>query len=192
MNMLTLERAKELNGTMVTDHALIIHATNVMAAMGAMAEHFGEDKEYWQAIGYLHDYDYEKYPEEHLQHTEKELLAEGVDPEAVRAIMAHGYGICTDVEPLTNLEKSLFTVDELTGIIQAYARMRPEGIHNMATKGIMKRFKDKRFAAGCDRDVIKQGCEMLGMELRDVAEICARGMEEFAAEIELDGEVQDA
>ena len=190
--MLTLERAKELNGTMVTDHALIIHATNVMAAMGAMAEHFGEDKEYWQAVGYLHDYDYEKYPEEHLQHTEKELLAEGVDPEDVRAIMAHGYGICTDVEPLTNMEKSLFAVDELTGIIQAYARMRPEGIHNMAAKGIMKRFKDKRFAAKCDREVIKQGCERLCMELRDVAEICARGMEEFAAEIELDGEVQDA
>ena len=186
--MLTLERAKEINGTMVTDHALIIHATNVMAAMGAMAEHFGEDKEHWQAVGYLHDYDYEKYPEEHLQHTEQELLAEGVDPEDVRAIMAHGYGICTDVEPITNMEKSLFAVDELTGIIQAYARMRPEGIHDMKTKGIMKRFKDKRFAAGCDREVILKGCEMLGMELRDVAEICARGMEEFAAEIELDGE----
>jgi len=186
--MLTLERAKEINGTMVTDHALIIHATNVMAAMGAMAEHFGEDKEHWQAVGYLHDYDYEKYPEEHLQHTEQELLAEGVDPEDVRAIMAHGYGLCTDVEPITNMEKSLFTVDELTGIIQAYARMRPEGIHDMKTKGIMKRFKDKRFAAGCDREVILKGCEMLGMELRDVAEICARGMEEFAVEIELDGE----
>ena len=186
--MLTLERAKEINGTMVTDHALIIHATNVMAAMGAMAEHFGEDKEHWQAVGYLHDYDYEKYPEEHLQHTEQELLAEGVDPEDVRAIMAHGYGICTDVEPITNMEKSLFAVDELTGIIQAYARMRPEGIHDMKTKGIMKRFKDKRFAAGCDREVILKGCEMLGMELRDVAEICARGMEEFAVEIELDGE----
>ena len=186
--MLTLERAKEINGTMVTDHALIIHATNVMAAMGAMAEHFGEDKEHWQAVGYLHDYDYEKYPEEHLQHTEQELLAEGVDPEDVRAIMAHGYGICTDVEPITNMEKSLFAVDELTGIIQAYARMRPEGIHDMKTKGIMKRFKDKRLAAGCDREVILKGCEMLGMELRDVAEICARGMEEFAAEIELDGE----
>lgn len=186
--MLTLERAKEINGTMVTDHALIIHATNVMAAMGAMAEHFGEDKEHWQAVGYLHDYDYEKYPEEHLLHTEQELLAEGVDPEDVRAIMAHGYGICTDVEPITNMEKSLFTVDELTGIIQAYARMRPEGIHDMKTKGIMKRFKDKRFAAGCDREVILKGCEMLGMELRDVAEICARGMEEFAVEIELDGE----
>ena len=190
--MLTLDRAKEINGTMVTDHALIIHATNVMAAMGAMAEHFGEDKEHWQAVGFLHDYDYEKYPEEHLQHTEQELLAEGVDPEDVRAIMAHGYGICTDVEPLTNMEKSLFAVDELTGIIQAYARMRPEGIHDMKTKGIMKRFKDKRFAAGCDRDVILKGCEMLGMELRDVAEICARGMEEFAAEIELDGEPDTA
>ena len=106
----------------------------------------------------------------------------------MRAIMAHGYGICTDVEPLTNLEKILFAVDELTGIIQAYARMRPEGIHNMGAKGVMKRFKDKRFAAGCDREVIKQGCEMLGMELRDVAEICIRGMEEYAAEIELDGE----
>ena len=186
--MLPLERAKEIIGTMVPDHALIIHATNVMAAMGAMAEHFGEDKEHWQAVGYLHDYDYEKYPEEHLLHTEKELLAEGVDPEDVRAIMAHGYGICTDVEPITNMEKSLFAVDELTGIIQAYARMRPEGIHDMKTKGIMKRFKDKRFAAGCDREVILKGCEMLGMELRDVAEICARGMEEFAAEIELDGE----
>ena len=186
--MLTLERAKELNDAVVTEEHLRIHALNVMAAMGAMAEHFGEDKEHWQAVGYLHDYDYEKYPEEHLQHTEQELLAEGVDPEDVRAIMAHGYGICTDVEPLTNMEKSLFAVDELTGIIQAYARMRPEGIHGMKTKGIMKRFKDKRFAAGCDREVILKGCEMLGMELRDVAEICARGMEEFAAEIELDSE----
>ena len=186
--MLTLERAKEINGTMVTDSALIIHATNVMAAMGAMAEHFGEDKEHWQAVGFLHDYDYEKFPEEHLLHTEKELLAEGVDPEDVRAIMAHGYGLCTDVEPVTNMEKSLFTVDELTGIIQAYARMRPEGIHNLKMKSLMKKYKDKKFAAGCDREVIEQGCEMLGMEVRDVAEICAKGMEEFATEIELDGE----
>ena len=186
--MLTLERARELNATMVSQENLLLHEKNVCYAMGAMAAHFGEEPERWQAIGMLHDYDYEKYPEEHLQHTEQELLAEGVDPEDVRAIMAHGYGICTDVEPVTNMEKSLFAVDELTGIIQAYARMRPEGIHNMATKGVMKRFKDKRFAAGCDREIIKKGCEMLGMELRDVAEICVRGMEEFAKEIELDGE----
>ena len=185
--MLTLERAKELNGTMVTDHALIIHATNVMAAMGAMAEHFGEDKEYWQAIGYLHDYDYEKYPEEHLQHTEKELLAEGVDPEDVRAIMAHGYGLCTDVKPESNLEKSLFTVDELTGIIQACARMRPHGVTDLTTKSFMKKFKDKRFAAKCNREVIRQGCQMLEMEVRDVAQVCIEGMKEHAGELGLLG-----
>ena len=186
--MLTLERAKEINATMVSDHALIIHATNVMGAKGAKAEHYGEDKEHRQAVGFLHDYDYEKFPEEHLQHTEQELLAEGVDPEDVRAIMAHGYEICTDVEPITNMEKSLFAIDELTGIIQAYARMRPEGIHNLKMKSLMKKYKDKKFAAGCDREIIEKGCAMLGMEVRDVAEICARGMEEFAAEIELDGE----
>ena len=188
--MLTLERAKELNDSMVTEEHLRIHALNVMAAMGAMAEHFGEDKEHWMAVGYLHDYDYEKFPEEHLHHTEKELLAEGVDPEDVRAILAHGYGLCNDVEPLTNMEKSLYTVDELTGIIQAYGRLRAEGIIGMQAKGLVKRFKDKRFAAKCDRAVILDGCERLGMELRDVAEICIRGMEEHAEEIGLAGNAE--
>ena len=182
--MLTLERAKELNDAAVTEEHLRIHALNVMAAMGAMAEHFGEDKEHWMAVGYLHDYDYQQYPEEHLQHTEQPLLDAGVDPEDVRAIMAHGYGICTDVEPLTNMEKSLFAVDELTGIIQAYGRLRDDGIIGMQPKGFMKRFKDKRFAAKCDREIIKKGCDMLGMEVRDVAEICIRGMEEHAGEID--------
>lgn len=186
--MLTLENAKKLNGTMVTEESLVIHATNVMAAMGAMAEYFGENVEHWQAIGFLHDYDYEKYPEEHLSHTEAPLLEAGVDPADVRAILSHGYGICTDVAPETNMEKSLFTVDELTGIIQAYARMRPEGIHNIKLSSFMKKFKDKKFAAKCDRDIIKQGCEMLGMEVRDVAEICIKGMKTFAEEIGLDGE----
>lgn len=188
--MLTLERAKELNDAVVTEEHLRIHALNVMAAMGAMAEHFGEDKEHWMAVGYLHDYDYQQYPEEHLQHTEQPLLDAGVDPEDVRAIMAHGYGICTDVEPLTNMEKSLFAVDELTGIIQAYGRLRDDGIIGMQPKGFMKRFKDKRFAAKCDREIIKKGCDMLGMEVRDVAEICIRGMEEHAEEIGLAGKAE--
>ena len=188
--MLTLERAKELNDAVVTEEHLRIHALNVMAAMGAMAEHFGEDKEHWMAVGYLHDYDYQQYPEEHLQHTEQPLLDAGVDPEDVRAIMAHGYGICTDVEPLTNMEKSLFAVDELTGIIQAYGRLRDDGIIGMQPKGFMKRFKDKRFAAKCDREIIKKGCYMLGMEVRDVAEICIRGMEEHAEEIGLAGKAE--
>ena len=188
--MLTLERAKELNYAVVTEEHLRIHALNVMAAMGAMAEHFGEDKEHWMAVGYLHDYDYQQYPEEHLQHTEQPLLEAGVDPEDVRAIMAHGYGICTDVEPLTNMEKSLYAVDELTGIIQAYGRLRDDGIIGMQPKGFMKRFKDKRFAAKCDRELIKKGCDMLGMEVRDVAEICIRGMEEHAGEIGLAGKAE--
>ena len=184
---LTLQRAKEINSTMVTEDHLIIHSLNVCYAMGAMARHFGADEEHWMAVGYLHDYDYEKFPEEHLQHTENELLAEGVDPEDVRAILSHGWGICTDVEPLTDMEKSLFTVDELTGIIQAAARMRPNGITDLNTKSFMKKFKDKKFAAKCDRELIKKGCELLGMEVRDVAEICIDGMRPHAEEIGLQG-----
>ena len=185
--MLTLERAKELNATMVSEDHLILHAMNVCYAMGAMAEHFGENVEHWQAIGILHDYDFEKYPEEHLQHTKEPLLAAGVSEEDVRAILSHGYGICTDVVPETNLEKSLYTVDELTGIIQACARMRPKGITDLEVKSFMKKFKDKRFAAKCDRELILKGCEMLQMDLKDVAGICIEGMKQHAQELGLEG-----
>lgn len=184
---LTLERAKEINKMMVTEEHLVIHSLNVCYAMGAMAAYFGADAEHWMAIGYLHDYDYEKYPEEHLQHTEKELLALGVDAEDVRAIMSHGYGICTDVKPESDMEKCLFTVDELTGIIQACARMRPNGIMDLEVKSFMKKFKDKRFAAKCNRDIILRGCEMLGMEVSETAAICIEGMKSHAAEINLLG-----
>ena len=186
--MLTLERAHELNATMVTEDHLLLHVLNVCYAMGAMARYFGEDEEHWQAIGLLHDYDYEKYPEEHLQHTAEPLREAGVSEEDIRAILSHGYGICSDVEPVTNLEKSLFTVDELTGIIQACARMRPNGIVDLEVKSFMKKFKDKKFAAKCDRELILKGCDMLGMELREVAEICIGGMKEHAAELQLTGE----
>ena len=185
--MLTLARAKELNATMVTEDHLIHHALIVSAAMGAMAKHFGADAEHWMAIGYLHDYDYEKYPEEHLQHTAEPLLAAGVEPEEVRAILSHGYGICSDVEPLTDMEKSLFTVDELTGIIGACARMRPHGLNDLEVSSFMKKFKDKKFAAKCDRELIKRGCGMLGMEVRDVAALCIEGMKPYAAELGLMG-----
>ena len=183
--MLTLKRAKELNETMVTEEHLILHSLNVCYAMEAMAKHFGADPEHWAAVGYLHDYDYEKYPDEHLRHTEEPPLAAGVDEADVRAILSHGFGGCTDVEPLTDMEKSLFTVDELTGIIQAAARMRPLGITDLEVKSFMKKFKDKKFAAKCNRALIQQGCEMLGMELRDVAEICIEGMKAHADEIGL-------
>ncbi len=185
--MLSLERATELNATMVSEEHLIIHAKNVCYAMGAMAEYFGENVEHWQAVGMLHDYDYEKYPEEHLQHTKEPLLEAGVPEEDVRAIMSHGWGICTDVKPETNMEKSLYTVDELTGIIQACARMRPNGIRDLEVKSFMKKYKDKKFAAKCDRELIRQGCEMLGMEVSKVAEICIEGMKPHAEEIGLAG-----
>ena len=183
--MLTLDRAKELLNTTTTEEHLFLHAKNVMVAMGGLAKHFGEDEQHWMAIGYLHDYDYEHHPDEHLQHTEQPLKDAGLTDEEVRAILAHGYGLCNDVEPITTLEKSLFTVDELTGIIQAAARMRPAGITDMEVSSFMKKFKDKKFAAKCNREVIKQGCEMLGMEVRDVASICIEAMKEYAEELQL-------
>ncbi len=183
--MLTLERAKELLATTTTEPHLILHAKNVMVAMGGLAEHFGEDKEHWMAIGYLHDYDYEQYPEEHLDHTAEPLKNAGVSDEEIRAILSHGYTLRNDVEPLTNMEKSLFTVDELTGIIQAAARMRPAGITDMEISSFMKKFKDKKFAAKCNRELIKQGCEMLGMEVKEVATICIEAMKEYADELQI-------
>lgn len=181
--MLTLERARQLLDTTTTQEHLFLHAKNVMVAMGGLAKHYGQDEAHWMAIGYLHDYDYEQHPEEHLQHTEKPLLEAGLTEEEVRAILAHGYGHCNDVEPVTDMEKALYTVDELTGIIQAAARMRPAGITDMEVSSFMKKFKDKKFAAKCDREVIRKGCEMMGMEVRAVAEICIQAMKEYAQEL---------
>ena len=183
--MLTLERARELLATTTTEEHLILHAKNVSAAMGGLAAHFGEDVEHWRAIGYLHDYDYQMHPQEHLQHTQLPLLEAGLTQQEVRAILAHGYGICSNVEPLTNLEKSLFAVDELTGIIQAAARMRPMGITDMELSSFMKKYKDKKFAAKCDRELIARGCAMLGMEVRDVAAVCIDAMKQQAHELQL-------
>ena len=183
--MLTLERAKELLHTTTTQEHLLLHAKNVSIAMGGLARHFAADEEHWMAIGYLHDYDYEGYPEEHLQHTREPLLEAGLTEEEVRAILAHGYEILNDVEPLTELEKSLFAVDELTGIIQAAARMRPAGITDMEISSFMKKFKDKKFAAKCDRELIKMGAAMLGMEVKELASICIEAMKPHAVELQI-------
>ena len=183
--MLTMDRAKELLNTTTTEEHLFLHAKNVSAAMEGLAKHFGAEAAHWAAIGYLHDYDYEQHPEEHLRHTEQPLLDAGLTAEEVRAILAHGYGCCNEVEPVTDLEKSLYTVDELTGIIQAAARMRPAGITDMEISSFMKKFKDKKFAAKCDRELIRRGCAMLGLEVRDVAAICIEAMKVHAEELQL-------
>ena len=186
---LKLAKAKEILQKHVTEAHLITHAAAVSAAMGAMADHFGvagEEKEHWEAIGWLHDVDYEKYPDEHCRHVREFLAPEGVEEEDILTIISHGYGLVTEEKaPETDLEKSLFTVDELTGIVQAYALMRPERLAGMEVKSLKKKFKDKRFAAGCDREVIKKGFEMLGMEAGEVMECCIKGMQDHAEELGL-------
>lgn len=186
MSKLTLEMAQKILAQHTTEEHLFHHAAAVSAAMGAMAEAYGEDKEHWAAIGWLHDVDYEKYPNEHCHHVRELLEPEDVAEDDIKAIISHGYGITTDeAEPVTNLEKSLFAVDELTGIIQAYALMRPERMDGMAVKSLKKKYKDKKFAAKCNREIINRGIENLGMDLGKVMEYCIKGMQEHHEEIGL-------
>ena len=174
---LTLERAEEILKKHTTEEHLFTHALAVSSAMGAMAEHFGEDTEYWRAIGYLNDVDSEKFPEVHWKEVRELLAPEGVEEEDIRAIISHGYGLCTEeVKPETNLEKSLFAVDELTGIVMACALMRPTGITDLEVSSLKKKFKDKKFAAKCNREIIKQGAETLGMPLEELMELTIKGM----------------
>ena len=183
MAQVTIEQAERLIKANVTEQHLFTHARAVSAAMGAMAEHFGADKAHWEAVGYLHDVDYEKFPEEHLAHTRELLSGEDIDESDIRAILSHGYGICTDVEPQTYMEKSLFTVDELTAIVQAASLMRPTGITDLEVKSLKKKYKDKKFAAKCSREVIDKGCAMLGMPIADVMAIVIKGMQAYADEL---------
>lgn len=183
MAQVTIEQAERLIKANVTEQHLFTHARAVSAAMGAMAEHFGADKAHWEAVGYLHDVDYEKFPEEHLAHTRELLSGEDIDESDIRAILSYGYGICTDVEPQTYMEKSLFTVDELTGIVQAASLMRPTGITDLEVKSLKKKYKDKKFAAKCSREVIDKGCAMLGMPIADVMAIVIKGMQAYADEL---------
>ena len=186
MGALSLEKAKEILAKHTTEAHLFTHAAAVSAAMGAMAGHFGADVGHWEAIGWLHDVDYEKYPDEHCRHVRELLAPEGVDEEDIRSIISHGYGVVTDEkEPETDMEKSLFAVDELTGIVHAYALMRPEGMAGMEVKSLKKKFKDKKFAAKCDRELIQKGIERLGLDLGEIMESCIKGMQAHEAELVL-------
>lgn len=175
---LTLARAEAILHQHIKEPHMRLHSLAVSAAMAAMADHFEEDREHWRAVGYLHDVDFEKYPETHCSHVRELLEPEGVTEAEIRAIISHGWEICADVEPVTDLEKSLFTVDELTGIVMAAALMRPNGIADLEVKSAMKKFKDKKFAAKCSRDVILKGCGLLAMDINEVAAIVLAGMRE--------------
>lgn len=185
MEKLTMKRAEELLKTTTTQAHLFQHALAVSCTMGAMAKHFGGDVEYWEAVGYLHDYDYQQHPEEHLLHTEEPLRAAGVDEESIRAVLAHGWELCNNVEPLSDMEKSVYTVDALSGLITATARMRPNGIMDLTASSVVKKLKDKHFAAGVNRETIGKGIEMLGMDRSDVISICIEGLKPHADQLEI-------
>ena len=162
----------------------IQHALTVEGVMRWFAQENGEDVEFWGLCGLLHDIDFEVYPEEHCKKA-PELLAEvNASQEMVHAICSHGYGLCCDVEPVLLMEKILFTVDELTGLIGAAARMRPsKSVMDMELSSLKKKFKDKKFAAGCSREVIKQGADMLGWTLDEVLDKTILAMRSCEASI---------
>ena len=175
------------------NESLIKHALAVEGVMRYCARKHGQDEEMWGVIGLVHDLDYERFPDQHCHKTE-EILREHEWPEQyIRAVLSHGWGICTDVEPQTDLEKTLFAMDELTGLIAATALVRPsKSVLDMKPKSVKKKWKDKAFAAGVNRDIITKGAEMLGVETSALIEDAIMGMREVADEIGLKGVTGDA
>ena len=163
------EQAKEILMQYNKEAFHIQHAETVSKVMGEFAKEYDSGNvEFWKTVGMLHDIDFEMYPEQHCVKADEMLREMDMDEELIHAVVSHGYGICADVAPEKYMEKVLFAIDELTGLIGAAALMRPTGISDMEAKSVVKKFKDKKFAAGCSRDVIRQGAEMLGMELSEL------------------------
>jgi len=155
----------------------IEHAETVGKVMKNIAkEKDPENAEFWHTVGILHDIDFELYPEQHCAKAQEMLRELGMDEALVHGVVSHGYGLCFDVEPTHYMEKILFATDELTGLIGAAALMRPSGLSDMEVKSVSKKFKDKKFAAGCSRDVIARGAEMLGMELGELFSMTLEAM----------------
>lgn len=165
----------------------IQHALTVEAVMRWYAKElgYGAEEEYWGISGLLHDIDFELYPEEHCMKAPELLKKGGVSDEMIHTVCSHGYGLCCDVKPEHEMEKVLFAVDELTGLIGAAARMRPsKSVSDMEVSSLKKKFKDKRFAAGCSRDVIKDGAERLGWTLDELMERTILAMRFSESQIE--------
>ena len=165
----TPEQAEELVKQYNKEPFHIQHAETVSKVMGEFAREYDpENVDFWRTVGMLHDIDFELYHEQHCVKANEMLHELDIDEEVIHAVVSHGYGICADVEPVKYMEKVLFATDELTGLIGAVALMRPTGISDMEAKSVMKKFKDKKFAAGCSRDVIRRGAEMMGVELNEL------------------------
>ncbi|NLU09883.1 MAG: hydrolase [Tepidanaerobacter acetatoxydans] len=185
----TRDEAFELLKKYNSNEALIRHALAVEAVMLHFAEIFEEpDKEKWGIIGLIHDLDYEMYPDQHCQKVREILTKEGWPEDYIRAVQSHGWGICSDVEPVEKMEKVLYTIDELTGLITATALLRPsKSILDLQTKSVKKKWNQKSFAAGVNREVIEKGLELLGLDKDFVIEETIKGMQAVAEEIGLKG-----
>jgi putative nucleotidyltransferase with HDIG domain len=186
----TREEALNLLKEFNQSKSLIKHALTVEGVMRYMARKRGQDEEKWGIIGLVHDLDYERYPEEHCKKTEEILTERNWPEDYIHAVMSHGWGLVTDVKPTHEMEKVLYAIDELTGLVTAVALVRPsKSVLDMKAKSVAKKWKDKSFAAGANREVIQKGAQMLGMELGDLFTDVIMGMREVAEAIGLKGNV---
>jgi predicted hydrolase (HD superfamily) len=185
----TREEAYRLLTEYNKNESLIKHALAVEGVMRYFAGKAGENEEKWGIIGLVHDLDYEQFPEAHCRKSEEILRANDWPEEYIRGVVSHGWGICSDVEPRTELEKVLYTIDELTGLIVTTALVRPsKSVLDLKAKSVKKKWKDKRFAAGVDRSVIEKGAQLLGRDLTEIITDTIMGMREVAEDIGLKGE----
>ena len=179
-----LQLLHEYNGS----DSLRKHAYAVEGVMRHVARKRGEDEEKWGVIGLIHDLDYEQFPDQHCRKTRELLEEKGWPEEYIRAAISHGWGICSDVEPKTDLEKTLYAIDELTGLVVTTALIRPsKSVLDVQVKSVKNKWKDKRFAAGVDRSIIEKGAAMLGLSLEALIEDTIEGMQEVAEAIGLKG-----
>jgi predicted hydrolase (HD superfamily) len=184
----TRESAFELFKKYNKSESLLKHALSVEGVMRYMAKKSGEDEEKWGIIGLIHDLDYEMYPEQHCIMTEKILRENNWPEDYIRAVLSHGWGLATDIKPLTSLEKTIYAIDELTGLVATSALVRPsKSVMDMEARSVKKKWNDKKFAAGVDRSVIEKGAEMLGVTIDDLITDCIMGMRIVAKEIGLGG-----
>ena len=190
VNIITRDSALALFMQYNQSESLLKHALSVEAVLRHFASKIGEDQEKWGIIGLLHDLDYEQYPEEHCQKSAQILRSNAYPEDYIRAIVSHGWGICSDVEPQSYMEKVLYTVDELTGLITASALMRPsKSLLDLEVKSVKTKWKDKRFAAAVNREVITKGAQMLGIEINELIGETIIGMRQVAKEIGLAGSI---
>ena len=186
----TREEAFDLLKKYNQTESLIKHALAVEGVMRYMARKRNADEEKWGVVGLIHDLDYEQFPDQHCKKNEEILRANDWPEEYIRAVVSHGWGICSDVKPESEMEKVLYAIDELTGLVVTTALVRPsKSVMDLKTKSVKKKWKDKRFAAGVDRSIIENGAEMLGLEIPELITDTIAGMQAVAEEIGLKGNV---